>query len=67
MRLDLDYDRYIVPSFEVARDALTQQGVAIYNLSEHSRLPDSVIPKLSFADAVADAGASTGGDISFNR
>lgn len=67
MRLDRDYDRYIVPAFEVARDALAQQGVAVYNLSEHSRLPDSVIPKLSFADAVADAGASVGGDVPVSR
>lgn len=52
MRLDNDYESFILPAFEVARNLMGATDVEIYNLSPHSRLPDSVIPKLSLTEAL---------------
>ena len=47
-RLDLDFDHYIVPSFELARDLCDAEGVALYNVSPQSRLSGSIVPKIDF-------------------
>ena len=51
-RLDKDYEPFIRPAFEVAAKFLDKSGVKIYNLSPHSRLPESIIPKLSLSEAL---------------
>jgi KDO transferase-3 len=51
-RLDRDYAPYILPAFEVARDLVAAEDFEIYNLSPDSRLPDSVIPKISLQEAL---------------
>jgi Kdo-III transferase WaaZ len=48
-----DFEPYIVPSFELARQVTAPSGFEIYNLAPHSRLPAEVIPKLSFEAALA--------------
>jgi len=52
MRLDRDYEPYILPAFQVAREVLPGLGVALYNVSPNSRMPDAVVPKCSFAEAL---------------
>lgn len=47
-----DYDESILPSFEIVRDLCANSEFEVYNLSPDSRLPDSVIPKLSFDEAM---------------
>jgi len=51
-RIDRDYAPYIQPAFEVARDMAVSHAFEIYNLSRESRLPDTVIPKISLEDAL---------------
>ena len=51
-RIDRDYAPYILPAFEVARDMAASHDIEIYNLSMGSRLPDTVIPKISLQDAL---------------
>jgi KDO transferase-3 len=59
-RLDRDFEPYILPAFELARQVCEPQGLEIYNLSLASRLPAAVIPKLAFEQALAmSAGART--------
>jgi Kdo-III transferase WaaZ len=47
-RLDKDFDPYIVPAFELARRLCEADGVALYNVSPDSRLPETIIPKIDF-------------------
>jgi Kdo-III transferase WaaZ len=51
-RIDRDYAPYIQPAFEVARAITSTEDFEIYNLSMNSRLPDTVIPKISLEDAL---------------
>ena len=51
-RIDRDYTPYILPAFEVARDIVATEDFDIYNLSRDSRLPDTVIPKISLQEAL---------------
>ena len=50
--LDRDYDDYIVPSFEILGSLCRAGELQIYNLSPGSRLPESIIPKLAFQEAL---------------
>jgi KDO transferase-3 len=45
-----DYDTAILPSFMVVRQLIQQGVLDVYNLSPNSRLPDSVIPKLTLPE-----------------
>ena len=47
-----DYDPYIRVSFEQTRRAMDELGFNVYNLSEHSTLPDTIIPKISLEEAL---------------
>jgi Kdo-III transferase WaaZ len=47
-RLDKDFEPYIVPSFELARRLCEAEGIALYNVSPHSRLSATLVPKLNF-------------------
>lgn len=51
-RINRDFEPYILPSFEVARIVGEQEGFEIYNLSLNSRLPGSVIKKISLEQAL---------------
>ena len=51
-RIDRDYAPYILPAFEVARDIVATEDFEIYNLSRDSRLPGTVIPKISLQQAL---------------
>jgi len=51
-RIDRDYAPYILPAFEVARDIAATEDFEIYNLSLNSRLPGTVIPKISLQEAL---------------
>lgn len=50
--LDIDYDDFILPSFTFMQTALPQAArpFQVYNLSTHSRLPASVVPKLTVTE-----------------
>jgi Kdo-III transferase WaaZ len=50
--LEQDYERWILPSFEVLGFNLNRLGLEVYNLSPTSRLPASVLPRLSFDAAL---------------
>ena len=47
------YEPEIRVPFEIARSAGEEEGFCIYNLSEHSTLPSSVIPKITLEEALA--------------
>lgn len=52
-----DFLRYYEPEirapFEIARSAAAAENFSIYNLSEHSTLPASIIPKVTLKEALA--------------
>ena len=49
--LDEDYPKYILPSFEMMANQVMAEGrFEVYNLSTNSRLPDSLIRKISITD-----------------
>ncbi|HNX53729.1 MAG TPA: hypothetical protein PKI68_08295 [Pontiellaceae bacterium] len=52
-----DFLRYYEPEirvpFEIAREAAVAENFAVYNLSEHSTLPASIIPKITVKEALA--------------
>jgi KDO transferase-3 len=50
--LDRDYDDYILPSFQILGDLCRAGELQVYNLSPASRLPDSIIPKVSYEEAL---------------
>ena len=51
-KLDRDFERIILPAFEVARQVWEDTGVQAFNVSPHSRMPHSVMPKVSFEDVL---------------
>jgi KDO transferase-3 len=51
-RLDRDFEPYIVPSFDLARRVCETEDRQIFNLSLNSRLPETILPKLGFDDAL---------------
>ncbi len=49
--LDEDYDDYILPSFRFMAEKIVSPGkFEVFNLSNNSRLPSSVVPQMSLAD-----------------
>ena len=48
-RLDGDYEDYILPCFELMAQRVVNPGFRVYKLSLESRLPSSVLPKLSLS------------------
>ena len=51
--MDTDYDKFIRPSFEVLqRVCAADPHFSVHNLSAQSRLPDSIVPKISVADSL---------------
>jgi len=50
--LDRDYLRHIEPAFRIVGDLFTSHDFHVYNLSEESRLPDTIVRKLTFAEAL---------------
>ncbi len=51
-RLADDYQRFILPSFEVLQTNSATLGLEVYNLSPCSRLPSSIIPTISLDTAL---------------
>jgi KDO transferase-3 len=51
-RLDQNYEKIIEPAFECAVLACRNRDIHIYNLSAQSRLPNSVMEKISFAQSL---------------
>lgn len=51
-RLDQNYQKIIEPAFQCAVSACHEKGIQISNLSAQSRLPDSVMEKISFAQSL---------------
>jgi KDO transferase-3 len=47
--IDIDYHKYILPSFQIFSKKIlkTQEKIKVYNLSMNSRLPGTVIPKIT--------------------
>ncbi len=45
--LDKDYPKHIYPSFELAAKRVINEEFMVYNLSMMSRLPESIIPKIT--------------------
>ncbi len=52
-RLDKDYEPYIEPAFKCAAQAVADGHFDLYNLSETSRLPSSIVKKISLDDAIS--------------
>lgn len=49
--LDRDYDDYILPSFRLMSEKVVASGrFEVFNLSSNSRLPNSVVPRMSLDD-----------------
>lgn len=46
-RLDGDYEDYILPSFQLLAERVINPDFQVFNLSLDSRLPSSVVPKIS--------------------
>lgn len=49
-RLDGDYEDYILPCFQLMSERVINPKFQVYNLSAESRLPDSIVPKISEAE-----------------
>ncbi|MGN5592949.1 lipopolysaccharide core biosynthesis protein [Stutzerimonas nitrititolerans] len=47
-RLGDDYEDYILPSFELMSRKVVSPRFTVYNLSAQSRIPEKIIPKLSY-------------------
>lgn len=47
-----DYEPHIRACFELTRDAYLEKNIGLYNLSEKSRLPDSIIKKITIEQAL---------------
>ena len=56
--LDKDYPRHIYPSFKIVAKRVIDDDFKVYNLSIESRLPDSVIPKITLNKMVGMVGES---------
>lgn len=52
-KIERDYDPFIRPAFEVLKEEMSRSGLQVYNLSDKSRLPESLLPRLSFEQALA--------------
>lgn len=50
--LEKEYEEYILPAFEIVSRHRQQLELEVYNLSTHSRLPHSVIPKMDWLTAL---------------
>ncbi|MDC7827057.1 lipopolysaccharide core biosynthesis protein [Pseudomonas sp. BLCC-B13] len=46
-RLDEDYDDYILPSFELVAERVVGPHFRVFGLSQSSRLPERLVPRLS--------------------
>lgn len=51
-RINRDFEPYVLPAFEVAGKVAKHEGFEIFNLSPNSRLPTTIIKKISFEDAL---------------
>ena len=52
-RINRDFEPYVLPAFEVAGKVAEHHGLEIYNLSPNSRLPETVIKKISLEEALS--------------
>ena len=52
-KIERDYAPFIQPAFEVLREEMNQSQLRVFNLSDKSRLPESLLPRLSFEEALA--------------
>ncbi len=50
--LNDSYSRSVVPCFEIVHDMCAKGELEVYNVCPHSRLPENIIPKLSFEEAI---------------
>ncbi len=53
--LDRDYTHTILPSFQIVGELCRTSTLEVFNLSPSSRLPDNIIPKKSFSEAIQSA------------
>lgn len=52
-RMEKDFEKFIRPGFEAMQRACADDpGLQVYNLSPRSRLPESIIPRLTLDEAV---------------
>lgn len=51
-RIEKYYKNYILPSFEIAKAVAREDDFQIYNISSNSKLPEDVIPKIDFEEAL---------------
>jgi len=51
-RIEKYYKNFILPSFEIAKAVAIEDDFRIYNISSSSRLPEDVIPKIDFEEAL---------------
>ena len=48
--LDINYERFILPSFKLLSEKVVDNSFSVFNLSENSRLPNNLISKISFLE-----------------
>lgn len=49
-----DFEPYILPAFQVLKQVMeTEDKFQVYNLSDKSRMPEEVLPRMRFEDALA--------------
>lgn len=51
--LDLSYERSIVPCFEIVKEMIDSNILEVYNVSAKSRLPECLLRKMSFEEAIS--------------
>lgn len=51
-KLDRDFEPFILPAFQVLGGLIRSGEIEVYNLSSQSRMPESVIPRLSLEEAL---------------
>ena len=56
-KLDVDYDPYIRPSFDILAQLVKKGELEVYNLSDKSKLPESIIARKKFDEVISEVGS----------
>lgn len=51
-KIERDFEPFILPAFQVLKGEIEAGRLEVYNLSDKSRLPEDVLPRLSYAAAL---------------
>lgn len=53
-KIERDFDPFILPAFQVLKGEIEAGRLTVFNLSAQSRLPENVLPRLSYEEALAE-------------